>query len=736
MGCGGSKQALVKDTHQQVNRFESTLGFNPWEVVLDFLDFKDLLRVAPTCRIIHKTTGKPEILRKFQVNPSFTKAPPKRLDTLTEDLGNKPAGHWFNVDSLGASMEFTPKFQSPTGLRTSAEGFRFSTDQLRLSADNFQFQPDGVMDSLEKMQPAGLARLVLSEISETAELPGSPLKDHAGGVYESAKFPRIEESVSMKIRNRDKITNFDTFMQEIWESVCENRIKDLIFLLNSVEKDSSWFQTRSINRVFGEDTVSLLAVAVSSGSTEAVHVLLQSFPQLDVEEGYVQKARNRGFVIIRKLRPLQFACSLGVYPIVELLLEHNSHPDMSGITKSAENDTHLNFDLGAPPLYISINPRFYNSRLNIPGLKYTVRGSPAETDYLLCVQSLLKHGAKVDIPTNDPVLPTPLFASVDRPELVRLLMQHGANPNITNEKGQTPLYIVCEKTDEVESLKTLLENGGAVDPETCRPLFIALSHKRLGLVKVLRAYGAQVNGTSDNPSALQVAVSANDAGICRLILGWSELEIDWLYRQNGKNMFHRIAQNKGNEIFDLLVAHRSKQELATISAALNQSTAKDPDEGDTLPVLFAFPDVKLVRKMVDYGSNVHRLTLLKCMKAYRGDKPVVQTLLDLGVDPNTPWEGEVPLWWAHCEGKTDLISLLGKAGCRLEVPNSSGRTVLLDACFRGNLAEIRTLLRFGADLKATAEGKAAEDFAVCDYPGKSEDAKAQIVDLIRNWKPS
>lgn len=729
MGCGGSKQTLVKDTHQRVAKPATSMTFNVWEVILDFLDFRDLLRVAPTSRIIHKTTGKPEILRKFQVHQEHK--PPKRLDTLTEYQTVRPPGPWFAVDGLGVSLELTPKFQSPTGLHASTESFRFSTDHLRLSAEHCTGL-EGVADSLDKVQPSGVAKLELSSISEAAELPGSPERGEIA-VNESARFPPAEEVSGHSTLPRYKFLTQEDFEHALWTAVREGRASDLPLLMRAVENEE-WRQACNLNRVYGEDCVSLLAVAVSSGSSEPVRALLQCFPRLDVEEGYSQKARNKGLTIVRKLRPLQFAASLGAYHIVELLLSRGSRPDLSGISKASDAGEEVSIDLGAPPLYICVNPRFYNSRLNIPGLRYVIRGSPAETDYLLCAQTLLSHGASADIPTNDPLMPTPLFATVDRPQFLHLLLHHGANPNTANDKGQTPLFALCDKTEETESLKLLIEQGALVDPPTCRPLFIALSNKRLGLVKLLRASGALINGTAENPSALQVAVSANDAGICRMILGWSELQIDWLYRQNGKNLFHRIAQNKGHEIFDLLVAHRSKEELEVISEALNQSTAKDPSEGDTLPVLYAFPDLKLVRKMVEFGTDVKRLNLLKCMKAYRGDKPVVQTLVDFGLDPNTEWEGQTPLWWAHEEGRTDLISLLCKAGAQLESLNKLGRTVLLEACLKGATAEARLLLRYGADLAAVVEGRSAEDLAASDFPGKSEDTKTQLLELLRGWK--
>jgi hypothetical protein len=57
--------------------------------------------------------------------------------------------------------------------------------------------------------------------------------------------------------------------------------------------------------------------------------------------------------------------------------------------------------------------------------------------------------------------------------------------------------------------------------------------------------------------------------MCRLILGWPDLVIDWDLKIAGRNMFHRIAENKDHDIFDLLVAHRNEDELIVIRAALN-----------------------------------------------------------------------------------------------------------------------------------------------------------------------
>jgi len=55
-------------------------------------------------------------------------------------------------------------------------------------------------------------------------------------------------------------------------------------------------------------------------------------------------------------------------------------------------------------------------------------------------------------------------------------------------------------------------------------------------------------------------------------------------------MFHRIAENKDHDIFDLLVAHRHEDELKIIRVALNQTEEDDPTQGNSTPLSISFPD--------------------------------------------------------------------------------------------------------------------------------------------------
>jgi hypothetical protein len=81
----------------------------------------------------------------------------------------------------------------------------------------------------------------------------------------------------------------------------------------------------------------------------------------------------------------------------------------------------------------------------------------------------------------------------------------------------------------LETAKLLIAHGASCDPTTCRPLFGAISKRNYGLVKLLRGHNVEINGTSETPSALQVAVSINDPILCRIILGWGALVVDWQF---------------------------------------------------------------------------------------------------------------------------------------------------------------------------------------------------------------
>ena len=79
---------------------------------------------------------------------------------------------------------------------------------------------------------------------------------------------------------------------------------------------------------------------------------------------------------------------------------------------------------------------------------------------LLVVGLFLKSGMNPDVLVNSH---TPLIAAANQPQIVRLLLEYGANPNIENEYELTPLGEAANKGN-VNSAKVLMAAGAEVNP--------------------------------------------------------------------------------------------------------------------------------------------------------------------------------------------------------------------------------------------------------------------------------
>ena len=85
-------------------------------------------------------------------------------------------------------------------------------------------------------------------------------------------------------------------------------------------------------------------------------------------------------------------------------------------------------------------------------------------------------------------------------ELLRVLLDHGADPNVVNQYEQTPLMRAVE-AGYIESVKLLLQRGADVnrqDKERQTALMCAANGSNLRAMSLLLTYHANVNLTDDN----------------------------------------------------------------------------------------------------------------------------------------------------------------------------------------------------------------------------------------------
>jgi ankyrin repeat protein len=84
---------------------------------------------------------------------------------------------------------------------------------------------------------------------------------------------------------------------------------------------------------------------------------------------------------------------------------------------------------------------------------------------------------------------------VDMVDQARQLIKKGANINLANKAGYTPLYIVCENGG-LKIAQLLVDNGAminSIDNEGHTPLYVACKNGHLTIVKLLIEKGATIN---------------------------------------------------------------------------------------------------------------------------------------------------------------------------------------------------------------------------------------------------
>src|SRR6202042_1226631 len=235
---------------------------------------------------------------------------------------------------------------------------------------------------------------------------------------------------------------------------------------------------------------------------------------------------------------------------------------------------------------------------------------------------LIGAGAQANIANDFGMTPLSEACTNASAVMVRLLLKSGANPNTAIATGVTPL-MTCAKSGNVDAVKRLLEYGAAIDakePDQHQTaLMWAAAEHQLNVAQALVDAHADLNARSKAGfTAIHFAARQGDQEMVQLLL------------TAGVNV-------------NIL----SQAEAAPIKAEATGKGANQTEEGDTKkPAAPGRTGALQIGGPKTAGVNGYTPLLVATV---RGQVPLALFLLDHGADPNIGDAGITPLHWASTE---------------------------------------------------------------------------------------
>lgn len=399
--------------------------------------------------------------------------------------------------------------------------------------------------------------------------------------------------------------------------------------------------------------------------------------KLLIDAGADVNAANNGW---DKETPLMAAAAKGNTAIAQLLLNAGAdpnaqdrngdsplffavgsgHPDMARLLLKAKVDLNLLSNTGCTPVFELFSRHDVNHEL---------------------LKLLLEARANPNIRAKN--LSPPLHMAAERTDLkaVRMLLAAGADPNFLNHSGRTAL----DMAHDPNVVRVLEKAGGkAVKSINEVPLYDELGRPMNKAAHLASSKAAAPGRKKDASAPKDVPVLINTS---------KEAEV-----------FNETVaeERKGNRSPYLTRAILMDADIDELSKRLQAGTdinLEDPVFGMPLvQILEQHRDLDKMRFLLEQGADPNKgKPLLKAIR--HGEKSVVM-LLGAGADPmTTNSEGTQALILAVEEDRTPVVIALLRAGAKVDAGDRDGRTALYHALDRERpLAMIETLVENGASV--------------------------------------
>jgi len=457
--------------------------------------------------------------------------------------------------------------------------------------------------------------------------------------------------------------------------------------------------------------------------------------------------------------PLHYAAVNGDTEIVEMLLNRGANinaKNWCGITPLHNAVKSKKMEITE---YLLKRGAYVNARnsYNVTPLHFAVEKGSEEI-----VRLLLKHGAYVNSGCNSTFWTghtsvqfgvketstpwegyTPLWLAVKKghEEVVKLLLESGANVNAQDKDGKTVLHCAVENKEE-KVVQLLLECGANVDvqdkygktvlhravEEGCSVIIEHLLKRcpdvnnksnRSALNVAVRGIGREYGKIIENLLQYGFTVSPEHTNNCELLHAAVEkgylktveehlkygIDVNKLYKSKYGIHYmplHFATKNKQEEVAKLLISY---------GADVNAQ-----DETGKPPIFYAVlnADLKITKLLLTNKANIKDNPKLLNIAVWSECRETVQVLLEHGADVNTRDEcgrtalhftaiGENEELFRLCRSKNpnvkgEIAKLLLSRGANVNAQTEKGTTTLHAASGQGYVKLVEALLQYNADV--------------------------------------
>ncbi|KAJ5642154.1 hypothetical protein N7490_006154 [Penicillium lividum] len=291
------------------------------------------------------------------------------------------------------------------------------------------------------------------------------------------------------------------------------------------------------------------------------------------------------------------------------------------------------------------------------------------------IQKALSGAFNLDERNDDGNTALAVAAFFNHIEIVRLLLESGADANSIGSGGNTPLHYGsgpwCRESS-LEVVELLIHHGAdvtkAIDGpinNQWTPLHLATNKWSEDVVRLLLDKGARVNAKDTRGVTALHLVHHTSTKIARLLLEHgADLSLE---DEDGQTPLQVAAANGDEEMVKFLLGYQGLES-----------------------------DAKKWTQQAQFYNAVHE-----------GDEATVGLLLEDGIDMTTKnVRGEYPLHWAIDHGHLGVASLLLKKGADIDAKDTFGWTALFLACANSNEEMMQFLLDNGADMNIGSDKRA------------------------------